>query len=288
MNRAWSDSSLPRSQVNKLVTKISFAHKGLLASKLGKKASTNLGLFNPTWELEPPTVPARFNPSLGRLISSSLHVGNIVHPQSTMRFALAPIILIFGTSHVGKSTLASSLAEHLGWQVLSTDKMGRHPGRPWPEVRVPVAEFYRSLSDETIYWFQRVHQENMWPHVRQQIADASGRQEGRIFEGSALRPEFLATLDEPDLVPLGLYADDEFLRARILLSSGYRQQDEANRLLIDKFITRSLRQNADYLAVANDHGFQVINVANERDLAYHAERFIALLKRNYSTLNSGN
>ena len=41
------------------------------------------------------------------------------------------ILLIGGTSHVGKSTLAQLLALKLGWNYRSTDKLARHPGRPW-------------------------------------------------------------------------------------------------------------------------------------------------------------
>lgn len=41
------------------------------------------------------------------------------------------ILLIGGSSHVGKSTVAQSLASHLGWNYRSTDKLARHPGRPW-------------------------------------------------------------------------------------------------------------------------------------------------------------
>ena len=40
------------------------------------------------------------------------------------------LILIGGTSHTGKSTLARQLAEELGWNYLSTDQLARHPGRP--------------------------------------------------------------------------------------------------------------------------------------------------------------
>ena len=62
-------------------------------------------------------------------------------------------ILISGTSHVGKSTLAEKLAERLGWAGMSTDKLGRHPGRPWLAIPAPVAEFYSRLTPETIHWF---------------------------------------------------------------------------------------------------------------------------------------
>ncbi len=41
------------------------------------------------------------------------------------------VILIGGSSHVDKSTLAQSLTAKLGWNYLSTDNLARHPGRPW-------------------------------------------------------------------------------------------------------------------------------------------------------------
>ncbi len=101
-------------------------------------------------------------------------------------------LLIFGSSHVGKTTLAERIGQATAWPVLSSDKMARHPGRPWPVVRAPVAEYYERLTDETIYWFLRTHYENMWPLIGRAI-DAE-RQAGRHFvlEGSALRPDYLA------------------------------------------------------------------------------------------------
>lgn len=191
---------------------------------------------------------------------------------------MAPLVLIFGTSHVGKSTLAARLGEQLAWPVYSTDKMGRHPGRPWPEVREPVAEHYRRLSDETIYWFLLTHQENIWPHISRQIAEAGAQDVGSVFEGSALRPEFLVTLESPNTHPIGLYAEDGFLRDRILQQSGYAGRDADQRQLIDKFITRSLRQNADFHQTAARLGLPLVNAADQAALAGITDEVIASLR----------
>ena len=80
------------------------------------------------------------------------------------------VILIGGSSHVGKSTLADSLAAKLGWAQISTDKLARHPGRPWqPEPQqVPdhVAEHYLSLSvRELIEDVLHHYKVNVWPQV---------------------------------------------------------------------------------------------------------------------------
>ncbi len=48
------------------------------------------------------------------------------------------VLLIGGTSHVGKSTLAARLASSLGWSTRSTDQLARHPGRPWRDDASPL------------------------------------------------------------------------------------------------------------------------------------------------------
>ncbi|MGH3312924.1 MAG: hypothetical protein ACRDP3_20470, partial [Streptomyces sp.] len=65
------------------------------------------------------------------------------------------VVLIGGTSNVGKTTVAQEIADRFGFEQLSTDGLARHPGRPWrtPEWEVPahVAEHYGSLTvDEMI------------------------------------------------------------------------------------------------------------------------------------------
>jgi hypothetical protein len=60
------------------------------------------------------------------------------------------LLLIGGASHVGKSTLAQSLATYLAWDYCSTDKLARHPGRPWQvniqDIPKHVADHYQFLS----------------------------------------------------------------------------------------------------------------------------------------------
>lgn len=183
------------------------------------------------------------------------------------------VLLVFGSSNVGKSTLAARIQELLGWSAQSTDRMARHPGRPWPQLPDQVAEYYSSLSDETIYWFLRVHHENMWPRVRHTIADAANAATGVVLEGSALRPEFIADLPYPNLASIGLFADEQFLRTRIQSESQYAQQNSARKLLIDKFLTRSLRDNAEVVEAANRLALPLIDVANPDELNQFVENF---------------
>ena len=81
-------------------------------------------------------------------------------------------LLLLGTSHVGKSTCARGIGNAIGWPVIATDKLGRHPGRPWTSVPDPVTEFYLRLTDDAIHWFLRVHHENMRPVIQETIKAA--------------------------------------------------------------------------------------------------------------------
>jgi hypothetical protein len=172
------------------------------------------------------------------------------------------LLLIFGTSHTGKSTLAARLGAALGWPVTSTDMLARHPGRPWPEVRPQVAEFYASLTDPTILWFLHVHHENMRPLLLRTIADAAAAGTGAILEGSALRPGYVAGVDRRQALAVGLHAPPGFLRARMEAESGHARQDEPRRHLIERFITRSLADNEAIVAEARRLGLRLVDVSD--------------------------
>ena len=75
------------------------------------------------------------------------------------------VILVGGTSHTGKSTLASALADRQSRDLLSTDRMARHPGRPWGQ-QLPghVAAYYEARDGATLAnEVLRHYRENVWP-----------------------------------------------------------------------------------------------------------------------------
>ena len=170
-------------------------------------------------------------------------------------------ILIGGTSHVGKSTLAGTLAGSLGRELISTDALGRHPGRPWPSVRPEVAEYYASLTDETIHWFLKVHHENMWPRIRQIIDNHRQRAQPFVLEGAALRPEYVAELEAGSVTAVFLYADDDFLRQRMLDEARRDEAYDEKAAIIEKFIERSLRENRQMLEAARTANIRCVDVA---------------------------
>jgi 2-phosphoglycerate kinase len=181
-------------------------------------------------------------------------------------------IVIGGSSHVGKTILAKGLAHALERELVSTDNLGRHPGRPWPSVRAQVAEYYSSLSDDTVHWFLQVHHENMWPRIQSIVSDFQNRSTPFVLEGAALRPEYVAQLDQQIIKPVFLYADDDFLRSRMMDESAHKDAVGLMVPIIDKFIERSIRENRDMLAAAQSAGIQCIDVALPGSLeTLHAE-----------------
>ena len=191
-------------------------------------------------------------------------------------------LLISGSSNVGKTTFATRLAQQLGCNVISTDSLARHPGRPWPDVRLPVAEYYARLSPETIYWFLKVHHENMWPSILQRIEAERRAQTCFVFEGSALRPEYIAPLISGEWLGIFLYADNDSLRERMRSEAKYSQADKGRRNIIDKFIDRSLRDNSEMHAVARDHGMRAVDTFDSLAVADLFDEFVQRLSSSLS------
>ncbi|WP_454700487.1 AAA family ATPase [Agrobacterium burrii] len=173
-------------------------------------------------------------------------------------------ILIAGTSHVGKSTLAGLLSEKLGCEAISTDSLARHPGRPWPSIPAPVEEYYAELSADTIHWFLKVHHQNIWPLIRSMIDSSSGN--AAIFEGAALRPELISPLLGNTVAGVFLHAGNDFLLERMRSHAGYDDATASQRRIMDAFIERSLRENTEMLASAQQHHVPVVDVTKPQAL----------------------
>lgn len=183
-------------------------------------------------------------------------------------------ILIAGSSHVGKTTSAMRISEALAWPLISTDSLGRHPGRPWPTIRPQVAEFYDRLSPETIYWFLRVHHENMWPGILRLIESKVATAKPFVLEGSALRPEFIAPLLSGPVGGICLYAETDFLRARMRAEAGYDAADGGIRAVMDKFIERSLRDNFEIRKVAKELDLRLVDAADAAAMQHVFEELV--------------
>jgi 2-phosphoglycerate kinase len=162
------------------------------------------------------------------------------------------VILIGGSSHVGKSTLALSLADKLGWSYRSTDKLARHPGRPWVDtngkaILEHVAEHYETLTVSALFFDVLSHYEkNVLPQVEAIVRFHASEKSAEclILEGSALWPAFIANLiGENGVKAIWLTASDQLLSHRIKRESNFYNVSEDKKHLIQKFLGRTLLYN---------------------------------------------
>ncbi|HEY3683861.1 MAG TPA: hypothetical protein VGL93_12510, partial [Streptosporangiaceae bacterium] len=160
------------------------------------------------------------------------------------------ILLVGGTSHTGKSTVARAIADRLGWAYVTTDRLGRHPGRPWrTDGPLPehVVAHYRSLGAEELVVAQLRHYGwdpvadapvgGMWPRVAETVAAAEG---GLVLEGSGVWPDLAVRLTGPDIAAVWLTAAPETLRARIHAESAYATRPPHEQSLITAFTDRTI------------------------------------------------
>lgn len=151
------------------------------------------------------------------------------------------VVLIGGTSNVGKSAVGRAVAERLRFGYRATDLLARHPGRPWrtAERAVPphVAGHYASLTPGELVASVLGHYERLWPRIEELIRSA----DGLVLEGSALWPDRVAGLDAPGTDAVWLTAAPTVIRARIHAAGHYAEATPYERLLMDKFLTRTLR-----------------------------------------------
>lgn len=177
-----------------------------------------------------------------------------------------------GSSHTGKSTLAQSLATHLGWSYRSTDGLVPHPGRPWqtrPGKAKYVADHYLSLSvDELITDVLRHHKDVVWPLVKDIVTSHATdlSTDPLIFEGSAIQPELVATLPLDNTVAIWLTASDQLFEKRIYSTSQYETRTPIEKKVINKFLERSQRYNERMMQNAKRLGLAIINVENAENV----------------------
>ena len=134
------------------------------------------------------------------------------------------IILIGGTSHTGKSTLAKVIAAKLNGKYIATDSLARHPGRPWTNekdktVKHHVLEHYRSLSVPELMFDVIAHyRQNVVSQVENIIQTHlfGSPEEYLIIEGSAIYPSLVAGLAKTEnVMGIWLIASHSLLKNRI-------------------------------------------------------------------------
>jgi predicted kinase len=173
------------------------------------------------------------------------------------------VVLIGGTSHVGKSTLAEALATSLGFRQLSTDHLARHPGRPWTTNRPHVQEHYARLSVDELTAQQLEHYERMWPLVEREVRNALGPGgAGLVLDGSGVLPQRVALLPADRVAAVWLTAAPAVLRDRIHAGSRIEERSDDERRAARKFLGRTERYQSWLLAALERAGLPHLDVSD--------------------------
>ena len=195
------------------------------------------------------------------------------------------VILIGGPSNVGKSTLAEFLAQKLGWSHLSTDSLGRHPGRPWrtkpATVPAHVAEHYLSLLVDELFDDVLRHYRSLLPAIEAIVTRhaTDGSADCLVMEGSALWPESVATLNLENVAAVWLTANNQFLQARIYNASQFAVATRREQMMIQKFLERAQRYNERMMEAVNRLGLASINVEAVSSLEELSDVCLELLRK---------
>ncbi|MEU0075799.1 AAA family ATPase [Streptomyces sp. NPDC006332] len=192
------------------------------------------------------------------------------------------VVLIGGTSNVGKSTVARVVAERLGFAHRSTDLLARHPGRPWrtPEREVPdhVAEHYRAFTVDELIASVLDHYERLWPRIEELItahATEGGARTGLVLEGSALWPARVAESRLPRTAAVWLTADHSVVRDRVHHSGHYTTATDDERHLMDKFLARTERYQTLMTAAVDSLGLRRVDGGGGRPVTEVADAVLA-------------
>ena len=155
------------------------------------------------------------------------------------------VILIGGSSHSGKSTVAKIMANKKGCSFLSTDSLARHPGRPWrknpKDIPPHVVEHYSTLSVDELFEDVLRHYQRVWLIVKDIISMYVNNlsYDQLIIEGSALWPEFVASDDVQNIKSIWFTAENDQFQERIYRESEYERVLESEKYLIEKFLKRT-------------------------------------------------
>jgi 2-phosphoglycerate kinase len=158
------------------------------------------------------------------------------------------VILVGGTSHAGKSSVALVLSARSGWTSESTDRLGRHPGRPWRdagEVPPHVREHFLTLDDAALLDSVITHYRNMFPAIETLVRKhADSAQEPRlVLEGSGIWPDTIAPLLSPQIAGIWLTIPDALLTERMFRESLHAERDAEGQRLIERFRDRAIAFN---------------------------------------------
>ncbi len=195
------------------------------------------------------------------------------------------VLLIGGTSHAGKTSLATFLASEVDGEHLSTDSLGRHPGRPWPRGKNPVpahvADHYLTLSRNELLTDVLRHYAGLLPAIEDIISRRINDRALKplFFEGSAHWPYHVADLVSENVQAVWLTINEHLLTQRIYDSSSFSQSGKKQKRLIQKFLDRSIHYNHQMNEAIQHLGLKSIEVTSSTGMPDLRKKIISSLSR---------
>ena len=175
------------------------------------------------------------------------------------------IILLGGSSNVGKSTIGNALATNLGWRCVSTDSLAKYPGRPWPrrKQKVPdqVSDNYLDSRADELVESLILHHRRMSPLVAEFIWSFLKTTDDQriVLEGSALWPFIAAGHRLKEIGAVWLTASPETLRSRIEEGSRYQNADEQSRAMMSRFLEKTILLDEKTTQLVTEHDCKVLD-----------------------------
>jgi hypothetical protein len=123
-------------------------------------------------------------------------------------------------------------------------------------VPAHVVDHYGTLSVDALLASVLAHYRSMAPMIEGLIRDRAAAGDGPplVLEGSALWPETIAALQAPEVAALWLTAEPTLIKTRMYAESRYADADSAGRVLIDKFLQRTLAYDTAMMAAVRRLG----------------------------------
>ena len=176
------------------------------------------------------------------------------------------VVLIGGPPMVGKSTLARSMANRLGFGCISTDDIGlavrsvSNPKTHRPHSTEDYQEYYMTRSvDDLIADAMRTHEE-MWPAIEAIVKAHAEWADPLIIEGWALWPGRVAAIGYDCVRAFWLTADEGFLESQTRAAESFYRGASDEESMIRNFVARNVRYNELMTSAANNLGLGTVRV----------------------------
>ena len=173
------------------------------------------------------------------------------------------VILIGGSPMVGKTTLANQLCSRYGYSCLSTDDIGEILQTVTdinPMKGLDYRQYYIDKSEEELIEDIQEYHIKIWPAVKRLVEIHSSWGTPIVIEGYALYPQLVNSIKTKGVRSIWLIGDEELFQERIAANKLFHEGASVPKLMIKKYLQRSIWHNLRLLQEATECGEVFFNV----------------------------